>query len=137
MNFRKIFKGGGGGVIFKGFKADFWEQNLKFDFPKMRGVCQRRFGIFTKIHPFWHHHPSLRSRADPPTPPHTLLKSFEPTALFKNIKIQTICFCYHNHAMVCTDLPSHYCIIYKACGLVHGLFCACDECSVQAGSTDW
>ena len=74
MNFRKSFKGGGGGGVFsdpkkmwqnldakglfmvslatfKGLK-DF-AKHVQYDFPKMRGEGQRPFGTFPKIHPCW------------------------------------------------------------------------------------
>ena len=35
-------------------------KNLQYDFPKMRGGGQRRFGIFPKIHLFWRRSASLR-----------------------------------------------------------------------------
>ena len=34
-------------------------KKLQYHFPKMRGVAQRPFGIFPKIHPIWYSHPSL------------------------------------------------------------------------------
>ena len=34
-------------------------KKLQYHFSKMRGVAQRPFGIFPKIHPIWYSHPSL------------------------------------------------------------------------------
>ena len=38
-----------------------FQKNLQHDFPKKKGGrrCQRPFGTFLKIHPFWRQHPSL------------------------------------------------------------------------------
>ena len=65
MNFRKSSKGGrgrGGAFSIKTFIfqiSDLYTGLFELEFEKS-AVCQRSFGTFPKIHPFWYNHPSPR-----------------------------------------------------------------------------
>ena len=52
MNFRKSSKGGGGGIFNPKIDVPNWRKNMQHDFTKMRGVGQKPFGTFPKIHLF-------------------------------------------------------------------------------------
>ena len=81
MNFRKGPKRGGGHFQSKKFILKIFaiiddtsvmnfRKKMQYDFPKMKGWGgaggggQRPLGIFPKIHPFWHRHPSLTQAID-------------------------------------------------------------------------